>query len=124
MANYYRRMLAAGESVASKIGCEVDEYFVVDAGERVKIDLHLDPEQELLDKMATDFLEADERRGLIDSFGLTIDSPADRHNDTVTAMVLDLFNRETKEDFEEFCAKYGALAETPDIKAYIKSKLA
>lgn len=124
MCNYFRRQLGAGESAAKKIGCEEDEFFIIDAEEKVTIDLHLDPEQTLLDKMATELLERSERDDIIDSFGLTIESPAERHSDIVTSMVLDLFKRETKEDFEEFKAIYGDLAETPDIEAYIKSKLA
>ncbi len=117
-------IFGTSEAAAKAIGRETDEIFVLDEGEEITINDGRTPEEALLDKMATELIERSERDDIIGSFGLTIESPAERHGDVVTSMVLDLFNRETKEDFEEFCAKYGALAETPNIKAYIKSKLA
>lgn len=72
MCNYYKRMVAAGEDVAEKIGVEGDAILILDEGESV---LHgnLTLEEACMDAITDRYIEMRERQELENSLGVAID---------------------------------------------------
>lgn len=128
MCNFFKRMVASGESVAEKIGVERDAFLIVDEGEEVVTRGDITPEEAFISDMADSYIESyiemKEKEEIIDSFGVVVDMKAklEEFNARYSAMVEDLLSAESKDDLDLIVAFYGDMAKRPAVAAYVKSK--
>lgn len=124
MCNFFKRMVASGESIAEKIGVERDAFLIVNEDEEVVTRGDITPEEALISDMADSYIEMREKQEIIDSFGVVVDMKAklEEFNARYSAMVEDLLSAESKDDLDLIVAFYGDMAKRPAVAAYVKSK--